>query len=226
MCHRAQLQENRRHRLDSHSFQHHIFRQHLGYSASGTLYDSSGHNNGGTQSGGVTYGAAGKVRTALTFDRINDYVTVSNVAVNTASGNNNTAIFWIKWDGSASTTMPFSFSSLYDLMINGSKLGFNTACSDNFGIAFTAGQYANNWTQIAAVFRNNDSLQSQLFINGVQQSLSLSGSVCTNKAASANMLFGAWGGPAYFFGGSLDDVRIYNRALSASEISALYNSTR
>ena len=32
--------------------------------------------------------------------------------------------------------------------------------------------------------------------------------------------------PAGYWPGSIDDVRIYNRALSASEIQALYNATR
>ena len=31
--------------------------------------------------------------------------------------------------------------------------------------------------------------------------------------------------PNLYFGGLIDDVRIYNRALSATEITALYNST-
>lgn len=38
-------------------------------------------------------------------------------------------------------------------------------------------------------------------------------SVCFGKANS---------GPAYYFSGLIDDVRIYNRALSAPEIAELY----
>jgi hypothetical protein len=34
------------------------------------------------------------------------------------------------------------------------------------------------------------------------------------------------GGGNVYFGGTIDDVRIYNRALSDSEIKALYDATK
>ncbi len=48
--------------------------------ASGTIVDYSGEGNNGTQNGGVTYGASGKLNTALNFDGSNDYVNVPHSA--------------------------------------------------------------------------------------------------------------------------------------------------
>ncbi|MFA5099092.1 MAG: LamG domain-containing protein, partial [Candidatus Paceibacterota bacterium] len=192
----------------------------------GTIaYDASGKGKNGTFSSSAPSWTTGKIGNgALSFNGTSNYVNLTNLAVNTASGANNTVSFWMKWDGTGSTAMPFSFSSLYDLMINGSKFGFNTSCSDSFGIPFSSAQYANVWVYITAIFNNNNVSQSQIFLNGIQQVLSQSNTPC-NKAATANSLVGAWVGPSYHFPGLIDDVRIYNRALSVTEILALYSAT-
>ncbi|MBU2595654.1 DUF2341 domain-containing protein, partial [Patescibacteria group bacterium] len=65
--------------------------------ASGTIYDATKNNNDGTQSGGVTYGATGKVNSALDFAGDNDYVSFgSGSSLDFTS--NMTLQLWVKFD--------------------------------------------------------------------------------------------------------------------------------
>src|SRR5438128_8290987 len=71
----------------------------------------------------------------------------------------------------------------------------------------------NAWTHVAAAY---DGSSMKLFINGVQAASRTQTGVMTASSGplrlGGNALFGQ------YFSGTLDDVRVYNRALSASEI--------
>jgi hypothetical protein len=83
----------------------------------------------------------------------------------------------------------------------------------------------NKWVHIAVTFdRNLPANQSKLYINGTLDS------VFTRTAPmGANTLpvrIGVDHGAAHPFGGRIDEIRIYNRALSAPEIQAIYSATK
>jgi len=82
----------------------------------------------------------------------------------------------------------------------------------------------NEWFQVAGVFSSTTS--RELFINGRPD-----GSSTTSINPTQNMdraSIGVLGRPLIteFFDGFLDDLRIYDRALSGSEISAIYQESR
>ena len=71
----------------------------------------------------------------------------------------------------------------------------------------------NAWSHLAATF---DGAVVRLFVNGVQAgSLPVSGSMAASTGALRLGGNGVWG---EWFAGLIDEVRVYNRALSASEI--------
>jgi hypothetical protein len=81
----------------------------------------------------------------------------------------------------------------------------------------------NQWAMISVIFNATSSVT-------VYQNGSLLGS---KTLASPTMLWPAslaigqrYGSHTELWSGSIDDVRVYNRALSAAEIQALYNATR
>lgn len=81
------------------------------------------------------------------------------------------------------------------------------------------------WSMITIVY-NNTSHQIQIFRNGVLDNTSSTNIVSANSLS--DMYFGRDNpanetGTAYNLRGILDDIRIYNRKLSVSEISKLYN---
>jgi len=62
-------------------------------------------------------------------------------------------------------------------------------------------------------------------VNGVKQTpISVTGSI-TQTGTSIKQI-GQGQSNDYWFNGLIDDVRVYNRALSASEIQAMYNATK
>ncbi len=202
-----------------------------------TAYDASGYGNNGILYSSSTICAnpptancpawqtssSCKTGSCLKFGGGSDYdfIQLNNLPVNASANAENTVAFWMYWTGT-SGDMPFGFSS--DDLEFSSTFGFNTGCGDVYGMSTT--NLFNNWVYVTAVFHNSSSTQSRLYINGVQQSLSLSGSPCS-RSATANARIAYWPNNGnYNFGGSIDDVRIYNRALSSQEIQDLYNETQ
>src|SRR5262249_54802801 len=124
--------------------------------------------------------------------------------LNTTAGTDNTVSFWMKWDGSNSV-MPIGFRG-YDLYLSGGSFGFNTAQGDIWGIS-SAG-LANSWHFVTAVFHNGNATQSQLYIDGVAQSLSQRfGTTSTNRVVTTEARISGWpSDTGYHFGGGLDEV--------------------
>jgi hypothetical protein len=77
----------------------------------------------------------------------------------------------------------------------------------------------NNWYYVAGTY---DGAYARLYINGnFNNQAAGTGSISTSALP---LTIG--GGSGINFNGLLDDVRIYNRALSAAEIQALYNAQK
>jgi len=163
-----------------------------------------------------TYGSA------LSFDGINDYVSATNIPVNTSLGANNTVTFWMYWNGGYNPdwSMPFSWNSQYDIGFNNNGyFGFNTYNSDIWGISSSG--LSNKWAHIAAIFYNGDGKVSRLFINGTEQVLSQRMGTTGSKSVSNFPIIGSGSSSSdYFFGGIIDEVRIWNRTLTQAEIQA------
>jgi hypothetical protein len=181
----------------------------------GLAEDDSRSNNDGEVIGPVT--TMGKYEQGLEFDGVDDYVSLTNLSVDTAAGAKNTVEFWMYWDGT-DIVMPFGWTS-YDLYLVSDCFGFNTGESNVFGISSVG--LSNTWIHVAAVFYNGvpSSSNSKLYINGVSQSISdCLGSTTASKSVSSSAVISGWNNnDGYKFGGKIDQVRIWNRSLTAGE---------
>ena len=187
--------------------------------------DASGNGNHGAISGATW--TTGKAGGALQFDGGDDYVGVGNGPSLNLAGLITIAA-WVK---------PTITDGLRDIVAHGYTLSPNAAVF----LRINAGKYeigswngknhftsfsipsgdVNNWVHLAGVF---DGVAWRLYRNGVQVSAlnDATGAVTVN----ANWAIGSRGtGTERFFQGSIDEVRIYNRALSAAEIQALTSGT-
>ena len=188
--------------------------------------DSSGNLNVGTINGGSSY-VTGKVGPyALSFDGSSGYVGASAESILT---DNLTFSGWVKWTG-VNTTLPVPF-------YNGNSAG------DGYGIIIqdggcSVGNYigillggktcdvlnstyilpSNQWV-LVTIERNAGTWY--LYVNG---NLVVTGGTTSPSSATTKLTIGT--ASADYFPGSIDDVRIYNRALSADEILDLYNFTK
>src|SRR5579862_3990393 len=194
---------------------------------SGTVaQDSSGNGYNGTLTGGVTR-VQGVLNGALAFDGSTGYVSIPNSP--NLTGGSVTVAAWIyrqsgvqkkfvsKWDDNTGNYQ-FDFQVYTD-----SKLWFQLQNGANVGLVWqgTTVINLNQWYHVAAV-ADASTGQVSLYVNGVLETLqsqtSWDGTI-RNVNMEMNIGRKATGGD--YWSGSIDDVRIYNRALSAAEITAL-----
>lgn len=178
------------------------------------------------------------------FDGATSYIASTVPLVNTVAGGHNTVSFWMYWTGGYDE-LPISFStgstSAYSLWLADYTpppcFGFNTgngggvSNEDAYGIDPTS--LANNWVYVTAIFYNGAYTgNSQLYINGVQQSLSQCyGSASAGGTVSSGLQISGYAyeggeqpaGDQNAFGGQLANIQIYNTSLSQQQISQLYN---
>ncbi len=171
-------------------------------------------------------GAACKSGSCLSFDGLNDTVTVSNIPVNTQSASKNTVAFWMYWKGK-NGVMPFGWRTTYDLWLNSNAFGFNTGLGNIEGISNTS-FLKNSWHHIVAVFSNDvpNSNNVALWIDGVKQTITHQfGRDPASRTVTSRFNISGWGpNNLYRFDGLIDEFRLYNVGLSEAQIRQLYNS--
>ncbi len=134
---------------------------------------------------------------------------------------------------SFSNGMPFGFN-LYDVWANSGRLGFNTAASDIYGLTSTQVTdlgLLNQWKHYVFEMRTDVSYSNnKIYINGQNQSLSqVTGTENTGNRSfnSGNGRISSWLYSDFFFiSMDLAQFRIYNRALTATEIVQNYNASK
>ena len=126
------------------------------------------------------------------------------------TGLNQNEAFAIGTGGFTGTVQPYFYSSVY----NG-----------GFYRGFSAAVPLNTWTHLAVTIGNS---KLTMYQNGTLDSANSNIAITSGLPLTLNdsLIFGK-GDNAYGdqFGGNLFDVRIYNRALSAAEISQIYSGT-
>lgn len=154
----------------------------------------------------------------------NSSIEISGLPVSTLAGDKTSVCFWMKWDGNGSE-MPVGWGSTYDLYFHGpTRFGFNTGAGDVFGIS-GADALAGDWHHVCAVFTNSGPLSNQLYIDGTLQTSSVLQGTPRNQTVTDRLVLGSWGAGGYHYDGRLDEVHVYNRGLSASEVVADMNRT-
>ena len=131
-----------------------------------------------------------------------------------------TVSFWFKWNG-RNSQMPIGWYR-YDIYIYSGSLGFNTGNGDIYGIDFRP--YKNKWTHIVAEFHKGE--YGKLWINGEPVTLTQRrGKIYTpNAVLDKNLRVFGWGSStSYRNPGPVDQVRLFNRALTDEEVLRLYH---
>ncbi len=197
--------------------------------ASGTTTaDASGNNNTATLLGGPTR-VAGKYGNALSFDQVNDYLSVPNSPSLNFSGSAATLSMWIN-PGSLSgdsvvlgkfwNTNMSSPSYQYGLELSGGRPHFYIGTSTGLiGASMDTALALNQWTHLAVVFNG---LTAQFFVNGTM--VSSKSLVATITARGMALRMGADASTWQFYKGLLDNVRIYNRTLTPVEVQTDMNT--
>jgi len=195
------------------------------YPRTGTTWtDLSGNSNNGTLTNGPTF-SAGNMGSIL-FDGVDDYVNCgNNSSINLTSYI--TLSTWTKkaYGSSASVAIDKgrdnygAWSLLFDVVAN--KVEFHCRISGTNSSVASNTSYGNNiWTNITAVFTGTNLL---IYINGrLDNTTNISGTIGTNaidfSIGKAN--------DGFNWSGQVANVLMYNRVLTADEVSWNYNVTK
>jgi len=206
-----------------------------------TAYDSSENGNNGT-----IYGASwidGKMGKALRFNGSNNYVEIPSSPTLNSITSQITIIAWIKTNFSQRGTIVENW--YYDKTVTpqiGERAYICTAESgaDAGKFEFGLSPYGNGsggvWLKSNTAVTPNQWVHVAFVSNATNMSIYINGSLDATTSAPSqihisnhSIHIGAWnakeeGSPLYsnFFNGTIDEVKIYNRALSAEEILADY----
>ena len=185
-----------------------------------TTADASGRGNTGTISGALRT-TAGKIGGALTFDGVNDWVTVPDAASLDLT-NRATLEAWVYptalgLDWRTALLKEQSGQLVYALYAN-NDINRPSGHVYTSGDLFTNGTSAlplNTWSHLAMTW---DGTTQRLWLNGAQVG---SRAVTGTLPNSAGVLrFGGNNVWAEWFAGRLDEIRVYDRALTQAELQA------
>jgi hypothetical protein len=208
----------------------------------GVILDRSGNGNNGNPSGisTSTFYKAGKIGQAGNFDGVNDYVNIGDIDT-LDNATSFTICAWVKQPSINTTNYIVAknnassdgifFREENPALVSGRANVYTIVVADSADTDTARVESATNmavsniWTYVCATYVANSSTGLRLYINGAQDANSpVSTTAISAIDAGSNFLrIGNRTDNNGFFRGAIDDVRVYNRALSASEILQLYN---
>ena len=206
------------------------------YSGSGeTWFDLSSNSNHGTLINGVGYSSSGGG--SLVFDGVDDYVSVPISNFFTSYSQQITIETWgyipssATWSngnrGNIIARGNFAGShGLWRTTTNNQVSAFFRQSGDTFGSVESTGTIGRDaWYQLVAVWTGSG---SQLYINGslTNSNSGSLGDTQSNIAFEIGRNTAASGSSGNYFTGNQTGTKIYNRALTASEISQNFNAFR
>lgn len=186
-----------------------------------TLLDRSQYGAAGVLYGDPVW-SDGVDGSSLYFDGIDDYATVKD----------NTALNILQSFTLASWVMPDKFSggtvlskngsggsteSLYFLAISQGRMQFGVHNSITLSAGGT-GIEPQQWSYTAVTYDSETVPNTKLYVNGRHV---LSSNIPSLKANTTDLFIGR-GAEGDYFKGRIDDVRVYSKALSGSEITNLF----
>ena len=187
-----------------------------------TVSDSSGNGHAGTIR--EAQFVPGRFGNALQFDGANDWVTVADAASLDLTSSF-TLEAWVRPGASGAwrtvVLKEGSGFSSYELYANNPDVSAPSSFFTPVGAAArsvhgTSALPINAWTHLAATY---DGTNMRLYVNGaLVRSVARTGTIRTSGGALRIGGNQTWGGE--WFAGLIDEVRVYNRALSASEIQS------
>lgn len=205
--------------------------------------DMSGSGNNGTASGSPIW-IDGKRGRALSFNGTSDFIDYGDKSSftfgNGSSDQPFTTTAWVKLsDFSSAHSLISKYNGIpseWLVIYSGNQIGINMYTSSETGyigrFAPFDSNYLNQWVNIVTTYSGNKSSTGiAVYINGVRaDTTDVNGGSYTGMSDTvAPLRVGArfhTGAVSLPWQGRVDEVRVYNRALSATEVASLYTASK
>jgi hypothetical protein len=202
------------------------------YKLNGDFTDASGNGNNGTNSGATfSVNRNNFSLKASDFNGTNQSVVINNSTSLSQISNEITMTVWARIEGYDRAIDNKDYAVLLCKANNENKAQFRIALTPNSYSIINNGKLGevssskpialNKWVHLAAVIK--DSL-AKVYLDGELVGTNVLGSTYGLEKNSPLTLGRDDAGGVEFFDGKLDDIRIYNRAVSDQEISSIYNT--
>lgn len=203
----------------------------------GNANDESGKGNNGTVNGAtLTADRNGKSNSAYSFDGQSNFIEISDPVKTSLDflGNDFSVSAWVntksnQLDGPIVTKQNLGIianeSGDYNMNIIKGQGRFAMGMGNGDGAQRFSNSFINNgnWHNVIAIYRKNN---IELYVDGILENGFYGGpNEYPNSLSNSNESLNFGRGWIYHYDGQLDDIAIYNRALSQQEITALYSGS-
>jgi hypothetical protein len=192
------------------------------FTADNTPNDAKGTNNG-VLTNGATY-STGKIGSGFSLDGINDFILVSpafgsNFFTNTSIHSYSAWVYPKTVTSNAFIVQGGQSDNGTSLALSTNKVRFwfnggNNAVDSNGTVL------ANTWNHVLVSYNGAGAVS--FYINGVFDSTKSASFV--NSVSSNIIRIGAYQGGLLYFNGVIDELGVWSRALTATEVTELYNA--
>ena len=184
-----------------------------------TSYENNGTLGGGNSTFAPTWNASCQVGGCYEFQNKTDYIALGNVL--SVGTYNWTTCNWFNWDGSSGDNIIYNKENLYELKESNGyvQYAWQPHWAWDGGSSFVVSQ--NTWYFACVVYDHNS---QYLYKNGV---LVYSRAQTGDIGSNSNPVYlgrRSYASPNSFFGGSIDEVQIFNKALTSEQINAMYEA--
>ena len=199
------------------------------YPGSGTAWNDLVHKNNGTLTNGPTFVSAVGGTDYINLDGTNDHIEVGNVAeIKTAINETFSICFWVRPNtGGSGYRCVFGFMNGDNTAGGTRRYKFWVGDDSNFaGPECTSDATDNVWCQIVGT---SDGSTLRIYFNGVQEDTE-SRAGCGDITAAGNIRLGCHAGITAdgnrYHKGGIGNVQVYNRTLSAVEVTQNFKIQR
>ena len=195
-------------------------------------FDGNADDISGNGNNGIVYGAIltedrnGNPNSAYQFNGVDSYIDFGSSDLGLTGSSEMTISIWVKpdtpttWHSTVLASDPFFRP--YGIKMRGlgsaltAQCTISTSSNKNYVEADSGGIAVGNWYHIVCTY---DGSTASIYVDGeLKNSISKSGTLTTT---TQTIFAGANPYPTHFYNGAIDDIRIWSRALSESEIQDL-----
>ncbi|MFZ4400682.1 MAG: LamG-like jellyroll fold domain-containing protein [Bacteroidales bacterium] len=201
------------------------------YPFCGNANDESGNGHDGTVNGAtLTTDRFGNLNSAFNFNGLNNYIIASNINF-PSSNSSRTISAWVKFNTISNNPTIIAYGKNIDSKQFAVRSVVNKWCLNLWNTGSYLDVFSNNvpplnnWIHVVMLY-DHDSKTAKIIENSITVGSQILTVEPTTQLSDSGLTIGKineiWGGAYYFMDGKIDDIHIYNRVLSTTEIQQLF----